>query len=334
MQDRSYKEQIKEMKKDLAERKQLVIKAMKLTVILLALSLFVMVVTLVVSLLGNDGSSQKRADKAPPVISFSGDSSDENVIYATLGDTISYRKYVSARDNSGDCTLTFDNRAVDITKAGVYNVVCTATDDAGNTSSLTLRVVIKKAEFSYESLMGKIEGLVSQLGIENNMSAEEKIKRVFNYVNSPTKSKYNANIYFNNESNSAREDWTVDWVEEAYLTLQSGEGDCYSYYAVSKAFFEYFGIENHGIKRAAGVQTQSGTHFWLMVNIGSAKEPRWYYYDATRLAKKFPTGSGCLFSEAQLENYNVNVNEGFYTYDHKGFPTVSDTDINTKYTWN
>ena len=92
MQDRSYKEQIKEMKKDLEARKQLVLKAMKLTVMLLALSLCAMVVTLAISLLTEDDAPLPRADKTPPVISFSGNSSDDNVIYATLGDTISYRK--------------------------------------------------------------------------------------------------------------------------------------------------------------------------------------------------------------------------------------------------
>ena len=328
----SYKADLKHMSEDVENRKKLVFNAIKITAVALAVSLTVMVVTLLVALLtDSDGGKTARKDKTPPVIVFEG--SEKNVIYATLGDTVSYRKYISAEDNSGSCTLSIDNKNVDVTKAGVYNVICTATDDAGNSSTLSVKVVVKKAEYSYDSLMAETEKLAGQLGIKKSMTAEEKIKIVFNYVNSPTKSKDNANIKFNNESNSAREDWKTDWVEEAYLTLQNGAGDCYSYYSVSKAMFEYLGIENKGIKRAEGVDTQSGTHFWLMVNIGSKNDPDWYYYDATRLAKKFSTGSGCLFSEEQLQNYDVNINPGFYTYDHKGFPTVSDVEINTNYRW-
>ena len=122
-------------------------------------------------------------------------------------------------------------------------------------------------------------------------------------------------------------------MREAYLTLERGEGDCYSYFAVSKAFFLYFSIENYDIQRASGVTTQSGTHFWSMVNIGTEKSPRWYYYDATRLAKAHPNGSGCLFTEDQLERYNTEINRGFLTFDHTGYPAASNTVINANYTW-
>ena len=111
------------------------------------------------------------------------------------------------------------------------------------------------------------------------------------------------------------------------------KGDCYTYFAVSKAFFLYFGIENLDIERSKGVTTQTGTHFWSMVNIGTDKNPRWYYYDATRLAKYHKTGSGCLFTEAQLEDYNNNVNPGFLTFNHADYPAAATTVINANYSW-
>jgi hypothetical protein len=163
------------------------------------------------------------------------------------------------------------------------------------------------------------------------MSKEEQVKRIFGYVNSPNeKNGSMANITYDRDgSNTDRS----DWMREAYLTLEYGSGDCYSYFAVSKAFFLYFGIENYDIQRSKGVTTQSGTHFWSMVNIGTEKSPRWYYYDATRLAKAHPNGSGCLFTEAQLEYYNNKVNSGFLTFDHTGYPAASNTVINANYTW-
>jgi hypothetical protein len=48
---------------------------------------------------------------------------------------------------------------------------------------------------------------------------------------------------------------------------------------------------------------------------------------------KHRTGSGCLFTEAQLVDYNTNVKVGFLTYDHTGYPTASNETINENYTW-
>ncbi|MBQ8140151.1 MAG: transglutaminase domain-containing protein [Clostridia bacterium] len=247
-----------------------------------------------------------------------------------VGEAVAYRKDVEVTDNCfGEVTLEVDSSGVNTSKAGSYKVKYTATDGAGNSSSAETVVTILSERITEEKLMDKIASLASSLGITSNMTKEEQVKKIFAYVNSPTLSASAANITFTNESNTDRSDWT----REAYLTLQNGSGDCYSYFAVSKAFFEYFGIENRDIQRSSGVTTQSGTHFWSMVNIGTEKNPQWYYYDATRLAKAHRTGSGCLFTEEQLTDYNTNVQVGFLTYDHTGYPTVSTNKINTGYSW-
>ena len=246
-----------------------------------------------------------------------------------VGEGIAYMKDVEAVDNCYGVTLTVDSSAVDTSREGAYKVKYTATDAAGLTTTLTLDVNIFAERVTEEQLLGRIETLANQLGITKSMSKEEQVRRIYGYVNSPKASAGAANIVFTNESNTDR----TDWMREAYLTLERGEGDCYSYFAVSKAFFLYFGIENVDIERSKGVGTQSGTHFWSMVNIGTEKSPRWYYYDATRLAKPHPNGSGCLFTEAQLEKYNNEVNPGFLTFDHTDYPTAATTVINSNYSW-
>ena len=247
-----------------------------------------------------------------------------------VGEAVAYRKAVEVTDNCfGEVDVTVDNSAVDTSKAGSYRVKYTATDKAGNTSTLDVTVNIFSEKVTREMLMSKIEALSATLGITKSMSREEQVKKIYAYVNSPALSASQANIRFTNESNTDR----TDWMREAYLTLQKGEGDCYSYFAVSKAFFEYFGIENLDIERSKGVTTQSGTHFWSMVNIGTEKAPHWYYYDATRLAKSHKMGSGCLFTEEQLEDYNTNVNRGFLTFDHTGYPETETKKINVGYSW-
>ena len=247
-----------------------------------------------------------------------------------VGEGVAYQKDIEVTDNCfGEIDVAVDSSAVDTSKAGSYKVKYTATDKAGNTSTLELTVNIFAEKVTRDMLMSKIEALSATLGITKSMSKEAQIKKIYAYVNSPTLSASQANIVFTDESNTDRS----DWMREAYLALQNGSGDCYSYFAVSKAFFEYFGIENLDIERSKGVTTQSGTHFWSMVNIGTEKAPQWYYYDATRLAKPHRTGSGCLFTEEQLNDYNTNVNKGFLTFDHTGYPETSAKTINAGYSW-
>ena len=115
------------------------------------------------------------------------------------------------------------------------------------------------------------------------------------------------------------------------------KGDCYSFYAVSKAFFEYFEIENAGIQRSAD-SSESGTHYWNIVKV----EEGWYYFDATRLGGTFSDGgrNACLVTEAKLlgyktskggtEFYKLNkTNADFFEADDNGgvFPKIETTKI-------
>ncbi|MBQ7384298.1 MAG: transglutaminase domain-containing protein [Clostridia bacterium] len=263
-------------------------------------------------------------DTVPPVISA------PSAITGYLGEAVAYRKDIVVTDNCfGEIKLDVDTSKVNPDKAGSYKVKYTATDAAGNFSTLELTLTIVAEKVTYEALMEQVGTLAAQIGISKNMTKEEQVKRIYGYVNSPNLSASTANIKFFDESNTDRS----DWIREAALTLRAGSGDCYSYFAVSKAFFEYFGIENRDIERSKGVTTQSGTHFWSMVNIGTAENPQWYYYDATRLKIPHSSGNACLFTEAQLIEYNTDKQPGFLTYDHKGYPETSTKIINTGYTW-
>lgn len=252
------------------------------------------------------------------------------IINSYLGEAVAYTKDITVSDNCfGEVTLSVDTSGVNVNKVGVYKVKYTATDKAGNTATRTITLNILAQRITRDMLMEEIGALASSLNMNSSMSKEELCRLIYGYVNSPNLSAANATIVFTDESNTDRS----DWIREAYLTLERGSGDCYSYFAVSKAFFEYFGIENMDIERAKGVTTQQGTHFWSMVNIGTKESPRWYYYDATRLAAKHRTGSGCLFTEEQLLDYNTKVKVGFLTFDHTGYPEISKETINTSYSW-
>jgi hypothetical protein len=99
---------------------------------------------------------------------------------------------------------------------------------------------------------------------------------------------------------------------------------------VSKAFFEYLGIENKGIQRDKSQSNMSGTHFWLMVNIGTAQNGQWYFYDATRLAGKFADGTSdaCLRTLSELQSYKSSDGKsGFYAFDSANYPDTASVSV-------
>lgn len=330
----SYKQDLRAFYEDNAKRKKTVFFAIKITVAVLAACLLLTTVMFIVDLAsdgpsdaGNDGDVGGSKDRTAPVIKVN-DGAD--AIYVLVGETVSWRKAVSVSDNSGTGKITaVDNSGVDLDKAGTYYVTYTASDSAGNTSTLTVKVVVTKAQYSYATLVSLVEKKADTLGITKSMTKTEQILAVYKYVNSPDKSASTANIKFVDESNIPaidRANWQNDWIEEAIRTLNSGEGDCYSYYSVSKAFFEYLGIENKGIRRNDSQSEMSGTHFWSMVNIGTSDKPMWYFYDGTRLAGAFPDGTnnGCLRTLAELQAYvPSNGQSGFYAFDGTGYPKTA-----------
>ncbi len=316
--------------KDLEVQKKYMITAIKITIMVLAVAVLVTAVAVVMALMSDKPSGIVSNDKEAPVIR--GPEGDSAVAY--VGETIAYKSFVRVTDNSGKYKLSVNTDKVKKTDEGTYSVVYTATDEAGNESEYTLRLTLKKKLYSEATLMDLVEEKARILGLSKDMSKIELVRGIYDYVNSPSKGKDQANIYFNDESNTpaqqeSRESWETDWVEEAVRTLQMDrmKGDCYTYYSVSKAFFEYFEIENVGIQRSED-SDEAGTHFWNAVNVGSESSPKWYYYDATRLAGRFSsdgTKSGCLMTEAKLKSYKTSQGgTEFYLFDKPSdFPKIA-----------
>lgn len=326
----SYKSDVEKVRAEIKERRERCFSIIRVTVMLLALSLILLTVFLIIDSVSSCNGGKGGKDNVAPTITFT----QGDTVYSNLGEPISYFSYASAADDTGVERFEPQSPNVNINKAGTYKVTYVATDAAGNTSYKELTIIITKAEYPMSSLMNKVKTLASAIGITDNMTKEEQVKAVFKYVNSPNKSPSNANIQFVDVSNVPdidRKNWKTDWVEEAHRTIESGQGDCYSYYSLSKALFTYLGIEHRDIKHSGNAD--GSTHFWCMVNIGTSESQRWYYYDSTRLKTPFESGSGCLFTESQLYDYNTQVNPGFYDFKHDGFPDTSAKIINEDYKW-
>ena len=231
---------------------------------------------------------------------------------------------------------------MNMNREGTYRVTYVATDGAGNRTEYVLRLTVKSRQYSEETLMELVAEKATALGMTSEMSKVELVRAIYDFVNSPNKGKNEANIYFSDESNTPnqknqeglRKDWETDWLEEAVRTLKMDrmEGDCYTYYAVSKAFFEYFNIDNIGIQRSEA-SSEDGTHFWSVVNVGSEESPRWYYYDSTRLGGTFTEGeddkNACLITEERLKSYRTSGGgDAFYAFTKpENFPTISKKEI-------
>ncbi len=240
-----------------------------------------------------------------------------------LGRGVSYLSGVKATDNcDGAVTLTVDSSKVNLREVGVYPVYYTATDAAGNTVTYPLHVTVYEPQVTEEMLWAELDPVIDRI-ISNGMTTIQKIEAIYDYV-------YDNVAYVSTADKS-------DWVHAAYEGLTRHRGDCYTYFALSKAFFERLGIENMDLQRDATVVVLvNERHFWNLVNIGTAENPRWYHFDACHL-KDLPKSWGLLMTDAQLawyteEKVSANgVGNYFYAFDSTRYPATPTQKINTDY---
>ena len=257
------------------------------------------------------------ADKTPPKISIK---NDNDYIVAYVGEGISFKSQLEVSDNltsDKKIDIKVDSSKVNTDVAGDYYATVTATDKRGNANTQTVVVRVYAEKVTWDKLKEKISPIADKM-VDKNASAEEKCREIYSYVRAEID-------YFDYSDKS-------DWMQAAYYGLRDGKGDCFTYYAVAKAFLEYFGIENQMVQRKTGKTT--GTHFWSVVNIGTADNEKWYHFDCTRLSPDM-YHMGCLMTDQQLASYNklrgdTKKNDEdyyFYYYDSSKIPNISTTVI-------
>lgn len=240
-----------------------------------------------------------------------------------LGRGVSYLSGVYTEDNcDGSVTLTVDNSAVNLREVGVYPVYYIATDAAGNSASYRMSLTVYEQEVTEEMLWAALDPVIDEI-ISGHMTTVQKLEAVYEYV-------YENVAYVSTSDKS-------DWVRAAYEGLTMHRGDCYTYFALSKAFFERLEIENLDIERDPALSALADErHFWNLVNIGTRTEPRWYHFDACHI-KDRPRPWGFLMTDEQLASYTaekVNANgigNYFYAFDSSLYPKTPTQKINTDY---
>lgn len=229
---------------------------------------------------------------------------------AYVGEAIAYRKGLVVEDNcGGEVDVQVDSSAVDPNTPGDYTVRFTATDASGNVSQASTVIHVYENQITEEQLYEKIDAVIAQI-ITPDMDKEAQLRAVYRYV-------YDHIAYTSDSDKS-------DWVRAAYDGLfVAGSGDCFNYFAASIAFCRRLGIDYREIQRTPGAA--EGTHFWIMVNIGTAEEPRWYHFDCTHLRAAY-SHSGCLLTDTQIKAFN-RFRAGFYAYDTSQYPASDKTII-------
>ncbi len=239
------------------------------------------------------------------------------------GKSIIWRASVEATDDSGNVELSLDTAGANLGVPGVYTIEIVARDAAGNEARRPVKLTVNDGSVTPEMLQAAIANIEKDLLIKPGMTAEEKIYCVYRYVYDGLK--------YSNTSNH------IDRRHEAYIALSGAmTGDCFTYAACSYAILEYLGYPVHLIERAESAKTEgTGTHFWVLVNIGTEASPQWYHFDATPMKYPYNSSATYLMTNSQINAYTKWRNatndkvENYYTYDVEKYPAVSTWNMTT-----
>ncbi len=198
-----------------------------------------------------------------------------------VGSNISYKRNVTYIDDSGECDLIIDTSGVDLNTVGTYEVVYTAVDGAGNSTSQTIVVtVINPTEVTEEEIYKMADEVIASC-ITEDMTLYEKAEALWNWCHYQIKYSYSSG--------------DRGLLAGAYEGLHDRRGDCYAYYATYEVLLTRVGIENMCVTRIGG----NSNHWWNLVNLGDG----WYHCDAS--PRKIGHKYKCFMqTDAQIAAYS------------------------------
>jgi len=150
------------------------------------------------------------------------------------------------------------------------------------------------SEEAYEQLVADVLDSITT----SDMTKLEKAKAIFDYAKGKIR-------YTGNSDKS-------DWKEGAYTGLTAREGDCFTYYAVSRALLTAAGIDNLEVTRKGGPTS----HYWNLVDCGDG----WYHFDATPRSSKMPAFNSFMFTDEEAADYTARAGRSYYSFDGSLLP--------------
>lgn len=214
-----------------------------------------------------------------------------------IGNTISYKKNVEATDNCPEgLEFSVDSSAVNLSQEGTYPVIYTATDYAGNTSSVEVTVTVRPRVYDINEVNAMADAVLAGI-LTEGMSPVEKVQAIYNYV-----TRHISYISDSDKSNPVR---------AAYEGFNDRKGDCFVYAATSKFLLTRAGIPNMDIEKIPA----RTLHYWNLVDLGEG----WLHFDTTP-RKDHPVIF--LWTDAQLMDYSAR-HYNSHNYDHEAYPVVN-----------
>ena len=255
-----------------------------------------------VSIVAEDGSGNRTEAKTvlhlveeydiePPVI----EGQLDKTIY--VGQSISFKNGVVVTDNQDtDIEVQVDSSQVKLDVPGEYTVVYTAEDSMGNMDLKEGTITVIEQLYSEDDVNALADEVLSTI-IKDGMSDYDKAHAIYVWVQ--------GNIGYSESTDRG------DWLKGAYDGLKNRHGDCYNYFAVSKALLTRAGIKNEDIEI---IPTATRHHFWNVIDCGEG----WRHFDTTpRLDKTF---KGFYLTDEELMAYSDihyhshNYDREIYTY--------------------
>lgn len=242
-------------------------------------------------------------DTQAPVIAGTKD------LEAYVGSTISYKSGVTVTDDvDAKPSLEIDNSQVDLNKAGTYDVTYTATDAAGNSTSVTVKLTVKVKPANFvepEVIYAKADAILSQF-IRSDMTDREKAEAVYVWTRRSVHLTYgSAPKGFDHES--------ADWLQTAYqlLNKEVAKGDCFYFFAVQKLLLQRLNIPTIDCEK---IYDGDSHHYWLLVSVDGGKN---YYHFDNVWSKAL-----CLVTDAELNAFSAAVESNPFNRNESLYPAT------------
>lgn len=221
-----------------------------------------------------------------------------------VGDPISYKSEITVTDNcDSEVELIVDNSEVNPDAAGTYPVRYSATDRAGNTAQAETTITVSEKPDNYvepEEVASLADGVLADITTED-MTLKQKAKAIYDWTRQ--------NIGYINTSEKD------SWTNGAYQGFTEGQGDCFVFFATSKALLTQAGIPNIDIEKS---DTSESRHYWSLIDCGDG----WYHFDTT---PRYGGGNFFMLTDAELEEYSVS-HDNSHIFDHSLYPATPETD--------
>ncbi len=231
-------------------------------------------------------------------------------------DSISYRDGISVSDDyCANPALQIDNSQFNLDIVGDYPLTYSASDDVGNTSSVTVKVhviPIANAEQSSVATQAYIDEAyrmakeITDKIIDDDDTDVEKAMKIFYWTHK--------NISFILRTPSYE-----NWAVAAINTFTKRYSSCYGTWAVCKAMLDVEGIENICVVRERK-NSWDNFHYWALVKLNG----EWYHCDAQKYFNDYtPKGYFCfMMTDAEIKAAPTD-----HTFAKDSYPERSTTSV-------